>query len=118
MNKLNINNIRIIGDPNLRITRAAFLAGAPGSRPQMEALNSDDVDVLIGGEVPEWETYLNAKDAVALGMKKGVIFLGHTKSEEDGMAYCAEWLKSFTGGVPVVFIKNQPNFRVKKINKF
>ncbi|MEE4285775.1 MAG: hypothetical protein V2I31_06490, partial [Mariniphaga sp.] len=69
------------------------------------------VEVLIAGEAPEWETYLYANDAVNQGKNKAVIFLGHIKSEEAGMAYCAEWLRGFVTEVPVHFIKNRPNFK-------
>jgi putative NIF3 family GTP cyclohydrolase 1 type 2 len=68
------------------------------------------VEVLIGGEAPEWETYLYANDAAAQGKSKAVIFLGHIKSEEAGMEYCAKWLKGFVSGVPIVFIENKANF--------
>ncbi|WP_175552546.1 hypothetical protein [Tangfeifania diversioriginum] len=39
-----------------------------------------------------------------------VIFLGHIKSEEAGMKYCAEWLQTFVKDLPIHFIENQPNF--------
>ncbi|HSH19818.1 MAG TPA: hypothetical protein VLA03_05175, partial [Draconibacterium sp.] len=57
-----------------------------------------------------WETYLYVNDAVALGKSKAVIFLGHIKSEEAGMEFCAQWLKGFVSGVPIVFIENKANF--------
>ena len=111
--RLGIESVRIIGDPGKEFTKIGFLAGAPGGRLQIKMLSENDVEVLIGGEVPEWETYLYVNDAVGLGMKKGAIFLGHIKSEEDGMAYCADWLKTFVREVPVQFIMENPNFIVK-----
>jgi hypothetical protein len=68
---------------------------------------------VLAGEALQWETYEYARDAVQQGRKKAIIFLGHIKSEEEGMAYCAEWLKTFMEGIPVFFIPNVPNFRVK-----
>jgi putative NIF3 family GTP cyclohydrolase 1 type 2 len=73
-------------------------------------LQNPDVEVVIAGEAPEWETYLYTNDAVDLGKNKAVIFLGHIKSEEAGMEYCAEWLETFVKGVPIHFIENKSNF--------
>jgi putative NIF3 family GTP cyclohydrolase 1 type 2 len=33
-----------------------------------------------------------------------LIVLGHAKSEEPGMAYLVEWLKSLVGDVPVTHV--------------
>ena len=65
---------------------------------------------MVAGEASEWETYLYANDATTLGKNKAVIFVGHIKSEEAGMDYCAQWLKGFVKGVPVHFIENEANF--------
>lgn len=109
-NKLNVENVRVIGNPEMKFTKLAFSAGAPGGKRHIKTLASPDVEVLIAGEAPEWETYLYANDAVQQGKNKAVIFLGHIKSEEAGMKYAAEWLDEFIEGVPVYFIENQPNF--------
>jgi putative NIF3 family GTP cyclohydrolase 1 type 2 len=63
-----------------------------------------DVDVLIVGETREWELVEYAQDAIAAGKKKALILLGHVASEQAGMKYCAEWLKSFIAEVPIEFI--------------
>jgi putative NIF3 family GTP cyclohydrolase 1 type 2 len=68
------------------------------------------VEVNLAGEANEWETYLYANDAVSLGKNKAVIFLGHIKSEEAGMEYCARWLRGFIGDIPIHFLTNQENF--------
>jgi putative NIF3 family GTP cyclohydrolase 1 type 2 len=109
--KLGMESIRIIGNSNMEFTRIAFMAGAPGGQRHIQMLRNPEVEVLIAGEAPEWETYLYANDAVSLGKTKAVIFLGHIKSEEAGMEYCAEWLQEFIQGVPVIFIENQANFQ-------
>jgi putative NIF3 family GTP cyclohydrolase 1 type 2 len=51
-----------------------------------------------------------ANDAHQQGLKKAVIFMGHTPSEEAGMEYCAEWLSGFVKEVPVKFIANKEVF--------
>lgn len=109
-NRLNMASIRIIGNPDMRFTKVAFMAGAPGGQPHIQMLARDNVEVLIAGEANEWETYLYANDAISMGKNKAVIFLGHIKSEEAGMEYCAEWLQGFIDDVPVHFIENKANF--------
>lgn len=107
---LGLATVRIVGNPEMKFTRLAFMAGAPGGQRHIQVLQNPDVEVVLAGEAPEWETYLYANDATEAGMKKAVIFLGHVKSEEAGMEYCASWLKTFIKGVPVHFIENKPNF--------
>lgn len=109
-NALGLETIRIIGNPEMKFTKMALMVGAPGGQRHINMLNRDDVEVLVAGEASEWETYLYANDAVALGKNKAVIFLGHVKSEEAGMKYCTKWLKSFVSDVPIKFIENKLNF--------
>ena len=52
------------------------------------------VDVIIAGEVREWETVEYARDKVTAGEKKGLILLGRVVSENPGMKACAEWVKT------------------------
>ncbi len=106
-----MESIRVIGNPDMKFTKLAFMAGAPGGQRHIQMLQNNDVEVILAGEAQEWETYLYTNDAAEQGKKKAVIFLGHVKSEEAGMKYCADWLKDFIEGVPVVFIANQPNFK-------
>jgi putative NIF3 family GTP cyclohydrolase 1 type 2 len=107
---LGVETIRYIGPPNMKFTKVAFMAGAPGGQRHIEMLRNPDVEVLIAGEAPEWETYLYANDAVSQGKNKAVIFLGHVKSEEAGMKYASEWLQTFIKDVPIHFIKDEANF--------
>ncbi len=109
-NKLEMKTIRVIGNPEMKFTKLAFMAGAPGGQSHIQMLKNKDVEVILAGEANEWETYLYANDAVAQGKNKAVIFLGHIKSEEAGMEYCAKWLGTFVSGVPIYFIENKANF--------
>ncbi len=108
--KLGLKSIRMIGNSDMQFTKLAFMAGAPGGQRHIQMLSNKEVEVLIAGEAPEWETYLYANDAVSQGKNKAVIFLGHIKSEEAGMEYCAEWLQGFIRDVPIHFIENPSNF--------
>lgn len=108
--RLGLKTIRVIGNPEMTFSKVAFMAGAPGGQRQIKMLQNENVEVLIGGEAPEWETYLYVNDAANQGKKKAVIFLGHVKSEEAGMEYCAKWLQTFVKDIPIHFIENKPNF--------
>ena len=108
--KFDLESIRFIGNPDMKFTKVAFMAGAPGGQRHIQMLQNPDVEIIIAGEAPEWETYLYTNDAVTQGKNKAVIFLGHIKSEEAGMEYCAEWLGTFIAGVPIHFIENKSNF--------
>ncbi len=96
--------IRIVGDPDLKITRVAYRPGASGEAKQVAALERDDVEVLVAGEASEWETVEYARDAQLQGRKKALILLGHLTSEEAGMGYCAQWLRPLFPGLPIQFI--------------
>ncbi len=96
--------VRVIGDPDLKVSKVVYAPGAPGEARQVMALEREDVDVLVGGEIPEWETISYAWDAVQQGRHKAMILLGHYTSEEPGMDYCAMWLKTVFPGMKVDFI--------------
>jgi putative NIF3 family GTP cyclohydrolase 1 type 2 len=104
------NAFYVIGDPDLKLSKVRLAPGAPGSNYQITLLEKEDVDVLIAGEVPQWETYEYMRDAVEQGRKKAIIFLGHINSEEAGMEYCADWLKGFIKNIPIHFIESGPSF--------
>lgn len=98
-------NLRVIGDPDLKINRAAFSAGAPGSAAHFELLQRGDINLLLIGEAPEWETIEYVRDASQAGLPMSLVILGHAVSEEAGMEYCAQWLQTFITEVPVTFIE-------------
>ena len=100
----------VIGDPSMKLTQVAFAAGAPGSGTHFFILRDKDAEVLIGGEVPQWETYEYIRDAVSQGKKKAAIFLGHIPSENAGMEYAAQWLRTFIKDIPVAYVDCGPSY--------
>jgi putative NIF3 family GTP cyclohydrolase 1 type 2 len=103
-NKFSHSTFRVIGDPQMQFKTFGFAPGASGSLMQMKMLQGDDIEVLIAGETQEWETVEYVRDAKDMGRSKALILLGHSISEEAGMKYCSEWLKSFVSDVPIKFI--------------
>ena len=108
--QLGIATVRVIGDPGMEFTKMGLAVGAPGGQSHIQMLERNDVEVMVAGEATEWETYSYVNDARYQGKKKAVIFIGHIKSEEAGMKYCAKWLQGFISGVPIHFIEDGANF--------
>ena len=74
----------------------------PGSTPLAAALDTlPTVDVVVAGEVREWESVEYARDVVASGERKGLVLVGRIVSEEGGMSECARWLTTLVSEVPV-----------------
>ncbi len=101
--KLHIRVLRIVGDPSLPVKNCAASWGNCSLFPGVPFLNQD-VDTLVIGETHEWELVEYAQDMIASGKKKGLIILGHVVSEQAGMKYCADWLRTFVTEVPVDFL--------------
>ncbi|MGC2449222.1 MAG: Nif3-like dinuclear metal center hexameric protein [Candidatus Sulfotelmatobacter sp.] len=108
--KLDSSVVRVVGDPEMKVTKVGFSPGAAGSEREIHALEQDDVQVLMVGETREWETVEYAADAVSQGRKKALIVIGHIPSEQAGMEECARWLKGFVKDVPVVFVPAKQPF--------
>ncbi|MGC2475744.1 MAG: Nif3-like dinuclear metal center hexameric protein [Candidatus Sulfotelmatobacter sp.] len=109
-NKLDSSVVRVVGDPEMKVTKVGFSPGAAGSEREIHALEQDDVQVLMVGETREWETVEYAADAVSEGRKKALIVIGHIPSEQAGMEECARWLKEFVKDVPVEFVAAKQPF--------
>ena len=102
--RFHVRALRIIGDPGLKITKVGYLPGASGETKHIHALERDDVEVLVVGEAPEWETVEYARDAQQQGRAKALILFGHLNSEEAGMDRCAQWLRPLFPGMRVEYI--------------
>jgi putative NIF3 family GTP cyclohydrolase 1 type 2 len=108
--KLGLQVMRCVGDRSMKVTKIALLPGAAGSLSHFKVLQRDDVEVLIIGEVPEWETVEYVDDAHAAQQHKALIMLTHIPSEQAGMEECTRWLKGFVTEVPVEFIAAKQPF--------
>ncbi len=102
--KLGISNVRYIGDPSEKVKKILLMPGASGGRSHISAVEKINPDVLIVGELSEWETAEYVRDARAAGNKLSLIILGHADSEEPGSKYMADWVKKNIPGMKVVEI--------------
>jgi len=105
--KLDSPVVRVVGEPEAKVTKVGLSPGFAGFVRETHALESDDVQVLLVGETREWETVEYAADAVTQGRKKALIVLGHIPSEQAGMEECTSWLKGFVKDVPVEFVATE-----------
>lgn len=104
------NSFYVVGKPEMKLKNVWLAEGAPGSGLHIQLLERNDADVVITGEAQQWETYEYTRDAVAQGRNKAVIFLGHINSEEAGMDFCADWLKTFIKEIPISYIECGPSY--------
>ncbi len=102
--RLGIERLRVVGDLAMPCRGVAIWPGCPGRSLQIAALAQDEVDVLITGEVSEWETSEYARDATWLSYRKALVVLGHAASEEPGMRWITPWLQARLPGVPIRFV--------------
>jgi hypothetical protein len=81
-----------------------LLPGAPGGRAEIGAIQQYQPDVLICGELNEWETSEYVRDARYLGGNIALIVLGHSVSEEPGMQWLVPVLQQKVPGVKVTHL--------------
>lgn len=91
--KLHIEQVRYIGNPAQTCSRVLFMPGAAGGHRQIQSIGMVKPDVIICGEIQEWETAEYIRDARAKGDNISLVVLGHIASEEPGSLFMQEWLK-------------------------
>lgn len=128
--KLNLNGLRYIGEPDAKVSRVAICAhlypggfALPETVPEgayldyataliREMEKEGGLDVLIPGEIIEWDVLSYIRDAVALGKNKACMNIGHFNMEELGMRYAADWITELVEEqVPVHYIPTGDIFR-------
>jgi putative NIF3 family GTP cyclohydrolase 1 type 2 len=108
--RLSLHTMRVVGDPQQKITRVALSPGAAGMQREIGALEKPEVQLLITGESREWETVEYAADALSEKKQKALIVLGHIPSEQAGMEECVRWLKPLVPEVAVEFVPAKQPF--------
>lgn len=107
---LGIGRVRVIGDLSATIERISLLPGAWGGQNQISTTEKEKPDLVVCGEVHEWETAEYIRDARSLGSKTSLIVLGHSVSEEPGMEWLAEWLQPKLDTIKVTHIASNNPF--------
>ncbi len=107
---LGIAHVRVIGDPAQQCKRIALLPGAWGGQRHVAVAESEKPDVLVVGEVSEWETAEYIRDARLLGSNIALIVLGHAVSEEPGMEWFVDWLQPKIADIKVTHLASGDPF--------
>jgi putative NIF3 family GTP cyclohydrolase 1 type 2 len=103
---LGISTVRIIGDPKQICSKISFFPGAAGGETHVSNVEKENPDLLVVGELQEWETAEYIRDARKFGRKTALLILGHAVSEEPGTEYLRDWLQP---QVPEIKITHVPS---------
>jgi putative NIF3 family GTP cyclohydrolase 1 type 2 len=111
--QLQIPYLRVAGNLSASCSRVGILVGYRGGGPMTIPLfEQDNLDLIIAGEGPEWETPEYVRDAAAQGRNKALIMLGHAESEAPGMKLLAERLLQQFPELPICFVQDRPVFQI------
>ena len=102
--KLGLDKVRFVGELSQSASNVLLMVGAAGGKSQIMAIEHYKPDVLVCGEISEWETAEYVRDAVAEGKVLGLIVLGHIASEEGGSEFMANWLRQHLNGIKVTHV--------------
>ena len=100
--------IRVMGREDAMLSKTAVLPGFV-LVPDLQAAVAKGVDLVVTGEVVEWEGVEYLQDAITAGQIKGAILLGSEVSEDPGSGEVAAWLKTFLT-LPVQWIPSGTPF--------
>jgi putative NIF3 family GTP cyclohydrolase 1 type 2 len=99
--KLN-GGLRAVGDGTARVRRVLL---HPGSMtPATMWTRYTEADLIVAGEVREWENTHFAADLFTAGENRGLVTVGRVVSEDPGMRACSVWIKTFVKEAPVQWI--------------
>lgn len=109
--KLGLPTVRVVGEPEMQCSKIGILVGAPGGEWQIKTLGQPEIEVLICGEINEWETNEYVRDALQLQQRKALVIIGHAASEEAGIQEVVPWLQARVPDVPITFIPTGQPFQ-------
>lgn len=111
--KLGLSYVRLTGNPDTPCRRIGLLAGYRGGGAlAIPLFEREQLDLVLYGEGPEWESPEYVRDAVWQGKSKALIVLGHAESESSGMKLLASRLQQQFPQLPVHFLPNEPLFQI------
>jgi hypothetical protein len=90
--------------------RILLMPGASGGRSHILAIQQDKPDVIMCGEISEWETAEYVRDARQQGQKLSLGILGHIMSEAPGMQWLVPWLQPKLPGMKITYIDSKNPF--------
>lgn len=101
--RLNLRGgLRAVGDRKATVRRVLLHPGT--MTPATMWQRYSEVDLIVAGEVREWENTHYAADIFTSGEKRTLVTIGRVVSEDPGMRACAEWMKTVVKEVPAKWI--------------
>jgi hypothetical protein len=101
--RLNLRGgLRAVGGRETRVRRVLLHPGV--MTPATMWQRYSETDLIVAGEVREWENTHYAADIYTAGEQRGLVTIGRVASEDPGMRACAEWLKTVVKEVPAQWI--------------
>ncbi|WP_169086244.1 Nif3-like dinuclear metal center hexameric protein [Paenibacillus sp. PL91] len=111
--QLGLRYVRIAGDLSMNCSRIGLLVGYRGAgQNAIPLFAKHQVDVILYGEGPEWETPEYVRDALYIGKRNALIVLGHSESEQPGMKLLADRLSLRYPHIPVHYMPVDSVFRM------
>ncbi len=109
--KMNLNAVRIIGNPDAVISRLSWpgmhIMDDPNNDNQKKSTQrfiDVNADAMLTMECIDWTLASYVRDAGQLGMPKILFMVGHMNSEELGMKWAVNWISELVEGkLPVEF---------------
>lgn len=97
----------------MKCRRIGILVGYRGTGEMTIPLfHQENLDLMVYGEGPEWETPEYVRDTIQQGRQKSLLVLGHAESEIPGMEYVASILREKFPDIPIHHISQSPLFLV------
>ena len=113
--KLEMEKIRAVGDPKMKVKRVGILVGG-GSQglgdplKPLKIMEERSLDVIVCGEIFELLSPPFIRNMQALGYQQAMLILGHERSEEAGMKHLGSWLEPILPGIQVEFVDSGEPF--------
>ncbi|MHA4810538.1 Nif3-like dinuclear metal center hexameric protein [Flavitalea flava] len=108
--QLGIEKVKVIGDLSQSCQRVVVMPGAWGGDAQIKTVRKYKPDLLICGELNEWETSEYIRDARYQGQETSLVVLGHSVSEEPGMEWLLPWLQPKVPGIKISHVPSGEAF--------
>ncbi|HUQ97134.1 MAG TPA: Nif3-like dinuclear metal center hexameric protein [Chitinophagaceae bacterium] len=108
--RLYIPHVKYVGNLQDRCSKILLIPGAAGGPMQIANLAKEKPDLLIVGEVNEWETSEYVRDSRHMGTKTNLLVLGHVQSEEPGLEWLAKWLQPQLDGIKITHVPSGDAF--------
>ena len=123
--KIGMNGVRIVGNPEDKMKRVAIVAHLYPNSAMVDEIKEDgyyhsydmeimkymeteNIDAIIPGEIIEWTILSYIRDAAYMGKHKACFNIGHFNMEELGMKYAADWIGELLNNeIPVNYIPTE-----------